>query len=451
MIALPDVTRGTWNGATLLAATKRVFPLVTVRLSFSGGAVLDPPGKEGLSLLATRMLERGTRTKSHTEVIDAIETIGGTIGAGAGYETLRLDGTLLRRNVDRWLAMIAEMLLEPAFSEAELAICKHEMIAELALAREDDRDLGDMFFRRALWGDSGYGRFAHGTAATLPALTRDDVVGRWREGMVRSRLVAGVAGDLDIGELGALLEKHLGALPQGSPVPPAAAGGAPRPLSGVEVLLVDKPDRTQTQIFLGLACAGPSDGDYLPFQIANHAFGGMFTSRFMQEVRVKRGWSYGAYTRLETMPQSSAFAAWTFPSNEDTVPAIRLLLELVQSFATEGISAEELEAGRGHLTHAMAFEMETSEAQLARRMNEMALRLPDDWTPRFLRAVESSTVERTNAAARSMLAGKPLALTVVCTADRFVEELAKLPEVTRIDVVPFDTDDPGRWTSVFRR
>lgn len=450
MIALPVVAQGTWRGATLLAATKRVFPLVTVRLAFRGGAVLDAPGKEGLSSLTARMLERGTKTKNHTQVIDAIEAIGGTIGSGAGYESIRLEGTLLARSLDRWLAMIAEMLLEPAFTEEELGICRDEMISELALHREEDRDLGEMFYRRALWGDSPYGRFSEGTETSLTSLTRDDVVRRWREGMVGSRLLAGVAGDLDLDQFGKLLDKHLGVLPAGSAVPDSI-GGSPRPLSGVEVLLVDKPDRTQTQIFLGRACAGPLHADYLPFQIANHAFGGMFTSRFMQEVRVKRGWSYGAYTRLETMPESSSFAAWTFPSNDDTVPAVRLLLDLVKSFATDGISATELEAGKGHLTNAMAFDLETPEAQLARRMHEITLRLPDDWTPRFLRAVEASTVERANAAAKAMLDGKPLALTVVCTADRFVEELAKLPEVTRIDVVPFDTSDPGSWTHVFRR
>jgi zinc protease len=449
VIALPEVAQGTWKGATLLAATKRVFPLVTVRLAFRGGAVLDPPGKEGLSSLTARMLERGTKTRNHTQVVDAIEAIGGTIGSGASYESIRLEGTLLGRSLDRWLEIVSDMLLEPAFSEKELSFCKAEMIAELAMHREEDRDLGDMFYRRALWGDSPYGRFSEGTEASLPSLTREDVVRRWREGMVRSRLLVGVAGDLDLEQLGKLLDKHLGALPQGDPI--GSTTGAPRPLSGVEVLLVDKPDRTQTQIFLGRTCPGPSHEDYLPFSIANHAFGGMFTSRFMQEVRVKRGWSYGAYTRVETLPEASSFAAWTFPSNDDTLPAVRLLLDLVKSFAGEGISEAELEAGKSHLKNAMAFDLETPEAQLARRMNEIALRLPDDWTPRFLRAVEAATLERANASARAMLDGKPLVLTVVCTADRFVEELAKFPEVSRIDVVPFDTREPGSWTNVFRR
>lgn len=447
---LPEVPKGSWRGATLLAATKRIFPLVTMRLVFRGGAVLDPAGKDGLSTLACRMLERGTKRRKHVEIIEAIETAGGTISSNAGYEALRLDGTVLGKSLDRWMGVIAEMLLEPAFTEKELETCREEMIAELALHREEDRDLGDAFYRRALWGDSPYGRRTEGTETSLASLTRDDVVKRWREGMVGSRLLAGAAGDLDVDQLAKLLEKHLGTLPEGTPA--IAPASTPRPLGmGVEVLLVDKPDRTQTQIFLGRTSAGPQHPDYLPFQIANHAFGGMFTSRFMQEVRVKRGWSYGAYTRLETMPAASSFAAWTFPSNEDTLPAIRLLLELVASFAKDGVSKDELEAGKSHLENAMAFDIETPEAQLARRMQEILLSLPDDWTPRFVEAVRSATVERSNAAVRSLLAGQPLQLTLVCTADKLVEELAKQPEVSRIDVVAFDTPEPGLWRNVFTR
>jgi len=446
---LPEVPRGSWKGATTLAATKRVFPLVTLRLVFRGGALLDPPGKEGLSSLTARMLERGTKSRGHAAIIDAIETVGGTLTAQAGYEGLRLDGTVLGRSLDRWFAVIAETLLEPAFTDEEIALCKDEMLSELALMREEDRDLGETFFRRALWGDSPYGRPAEGTAISLPALTRADVVARWREGMTASRLLAGAAGDLDLEQLSRLLEKHLGKLPEGTPA--AKVESTPRPLRGVEVLLVDKPERTQTQILLGRTAGGPRDADYLPFMIANHAFGGMFTSRFMQEVRVKRGWSYGAYTRLETMPSASTIAAWTFPSNDDTLPAIRLLMDLMASFAKDGISETELLAGKSHLVNAMAFDLETPEAQLARRMHEMLLGLPDDWTPRYLEAVGAATVDRANAAARSVLADKPLNLTLVCTADRFIEELAKFPEVTRIDVVPFDVSEPSQWTNVFTR
>lgn len=445
---LPEVARGAWRDATLLAATRRIFPLVNIRLVFRGGSLEDPPGKEGLSMLAARMLERGTRRRKHAEVIDALETLGGTIRTSAGFESLHLEGLVLRRSLDRWLAVIAEMLLEPSFDEEALELCKQEMLAELAVGREEDRDLGDAYFRRAIWGDAAYGRPPEGTGASLPGLGREDVAARWRQAIAGARLIAAAAGDLDLDELGARLDEHLGALPAGSPAPGTSV--EPRALRGVEVLLVDKPERTQTQLFLGRPAVPPGHEDYFPFLLANHAFGGMFTSRLMQEVRVKRGWSYGAYSRLEVHPTRSVVAAWTFPANEDTMGTIRLLLDLLGEFAREGVTGEELEAGKGHLRNVLAFEIETPEAQVSRRLHELLLGLPDDWTRRFLDAVGGTSLARANDAARSVL-GPDLALTAVCTAGRFVDPLAAMPEVSRIDVVPFDADDPSRRTNVFTR
>ena len=447
--ALPEVQTASWRGAPVLAATKRVFPLVGVRLLFRGGALLDPPGKEGLSILTARMLERGTKRRSHVQVLDAIESIGASLSSHADGETIRFDAAVLTRSLDRFLEVLAEMLLEPAFSEEEVEKAKEEMLAELAIAREDDRGVADQFFHAKLLG-SAHGRFHEGTEASLPALTRADVEARWRETVCSSRLIASAAGDLDADELTKKLEKHLGRLPAGAPA--ARTKAEARPLSrGVEVLLVDKPERTQTQIFLGRTVPGPLSPEYLPFVAANHSFGGMFTARLMQEVRVKRGWSYGAYSRLHPFADLSTVAAWTFPANADTVPAIRLLLDLLASFATSGVSREELEAGKGHLKNTLGFDLETPDAQVARRVYELILGLPDDWTPRYLDAVESMTADRANAAARGWLEGQSLALTLLCTAEPLVAGIAQLPEVTRIDVVPFDAGGLETAKTVFDR
>ena len=448
MNPLASVQSGEWRGARVLAATKRVFPLVNVRLNFLGGALLDPPGKEGLSVLTARILERGTKKRKHAEVIDAIETIGASMSSAAEAEALRYDAVTLTRSLDRFLAVLAEVLLEPSIPEEEVERTRNEMLAELAMAREDDRGLADGFFTARLLASS-HGRFHEGTEDSLPAIKRDDVVRRWKESIASGRLIAAAAGDIDVDGFAKLLEKHFGGMAGGSPAP--AVPAVARPLSGVEVVLVDKPDRTQTQIFLGRTGPGPLTKDYLPFHAANHAFGGMFTARLMQEVRVKRGWSYGAYSRLHTFPDLSTVGAWTFPSNADTVPAVRLLLDLVAGFAKTGIDAAELEAGKGHLKNTLVFDLETADAQVSRRVHELVLGLPDDWTPRSMEAIASMTVERANAAARAVLEKQPLALSILCTAEPLIAELEKLPEITKIDVVPFDAPGLDAAKTVFSR
>lgn len=450
---LPRAETAPWGkGAVLVTATRRVFPLANVRLVFRGGATGDPPGKEGLSALTARMLERGTRKRTRENIADELETMGGSLGVGGTMETIRLDGAVLSRNLDAFFAVVADMVLEPAFAEDELEEARDEMLAELALAREDDRDLGDSFLRRSVYGENPFGRFPDGTESSLPAITREDVAARWREVLVSANLIAGGAGDVDAEKMRALLDRHLGALRPGATAPlPSTAS---RPLKGLEGLLIDKPERTQTQIFIGHPAVPTSHPDHMPFLLANHAFGGMFTARLMQEVRVKRGWSYGAHSRLELNRGDGLTGVWTFPANADTIPCVRLLVDLLKELKGQGVAAEELEAARGHLLNTLAFELETPEQLVGRRIQEILLGLPEDWTERWVAAVEAVTLAEANAAAARVVRPDAAAMTIVCSADAFLEGNAlveAIPEITSLDVVSFDAENPSKWRRAFAR
>lgn len=438
---IPAAELGRWGkGVTLVSATRRVFPLATLRLAIAGGASGDPPGKEGLTAMTARMLERGTRRRSREALTSGVESLGATLGTAAGMESVMIASTALSRNLEAVSELLLEILLEPAFAEEELEKLRAEMLTELAISREEDRDLGDGWFHRALHGSHPYGHFVMGTEAGLKAVTRDDVVARWRSLLQAGALTVAGAGDVDLDALGALLDRHAAALPPGTGA--AAASPEARELRGIEVLLVDKPDRSQTQIFLGRTAVPALDPDQIPLQVAMHAFGGMFTARLMQEVRVKRGWSYGASARLEMNRGRGTAAFWTFPANGDTIACVRLLLDLYRELHEKGISEDELGAAKGHLLNMLAFEVETPEQLVARRLYERLLGLPDDWTERWVAGVESTTRERASAAAGRVLDPERLQLTIVCTAEPFLQELSAMAGVRRIEVVPFDVPDP---------
>lgn len=444
---IPVAEMAPWrDGATLVAETRKSLPLVSLSLVFRGGTTQDPAGKEGLAALTARLLERGTKKRTRARIADEIESMGGSFAAHATRESIRLDAAVLSRSLDSLLDVLADVLLESAFAEDELEQAKDEMLAELALAREEDRDLGDQLFRHTIY-EGAHGRFAGGTEVSIPSLTRADVVERWRNGIVTGALIAGAAGDIDLDALGKRLERHLPSLAKRVPLAPPAP--IARTIRGVEALLVDKPERTQTQIFLGHTMFGHTDPAFLPFLVANHAFGGMFTSRLMQEVRVKRGWSYGAHSRLELLRGQSLTGVWTFPSNDDTIACVRLLLDLIREFAAKGVSVAELDAAKGHLLNTLAFEVETPEQRVQRRIHEILLDLPADWTQTFVDGVERVSLDQANGAAARAVR-QDMALVLVCTAETFVEKLRELPEIRAVDVVPFDAEDPAaarswRW------
>lgn len=447
---IPTATATPWGKGTLVHASKSGFPLFTVKLAFRGGAAHDPKGLEGLASLTARMLERGTATRSREAIADAIETMGGHLSISAGVESIRIDGACLPDAAGEFLAILADLLLAPSFPPDEIERLREEMLAELALAREEDGDLGDSFFRRALYGDHPLGRFPEGTDATLPAITRDDVVARWSRIAGRVNLIAGIAGDLDRPRAHALLDRHFGRLPEGEAIVPAPATARER--KGFEALLIDKPERTQTQIRIGHLTIPMTDPRWIPLKMALHAFGGMFSARLMQEVRVKRGWSYGAAARVEMGRGATLAGVWTFPANADTIPCIQLLLELLEELRRKGIQEEELGAARSHLLNMLSFEVETPEQLIQRRIHERLLGLPDDWTSRLVAGMESLGLDAANAAVAELIRPDESVLALVCSADGFVDALPKsIPKLSRLSVVPFDTEEPSRWKCVLDR
>src|SRR5690606_30281998 len=116
----------------------------------------------------------------------------------------------------------------------------------------------------------------------------------------------------------------------------------PSPRSGRNLVVVDKPERSQTQILIGGLGSSPHDPDHVPLLVANTVFGGTFTARLSEEVRSKRGWSYGAYSSLPYDRRRQAFSMWTFPASTDAAACVALELQLLESWVTEGITEAEL-------------------------------------------------------------------------------------------------------------
>src|SRR5690606_12603819 len=131
----------------------------------------------------------------------------------------------------------------------------------------------------------------------------------YRELFVREGLVVGFAGDIDEASAFAYAERWAAPLPPG-PLPPDPVEEPTGP-RGRHLVIVDKPERTQTQILIGGLGTHPHDADHTALHVANTIFGGTFTARLTQEVRAKRGWSYGAYSSLPFDRQRRAFSLWT--------------------------------------------------------------------------------------------------------------------------------------------
>jgi zinc protease len=303
--------------------------------------------------------------------------------------------------------------------------------------RDDDATLANRFFDRAALAGHPYGRTALGTEASLTHISHADVTDWVAGNVVRERLVVGLAGDVTAERAHALAEVCAAGLSPGS-ARPAGDLVPPSVLPGRRTILVDKPERTQSQILIGHAAPPPTHPDFHALQVAGAAFGGGFTSRLMTEVRVKRGWSYSASFRTAKTRVGHTHRLWVFPSAEQTADTLALVLGMWEDAVAKGFSSDEVEIARSYLEGAFAFEIDTPNARLDRRIESIGWGLPDDFLATHVDNLRAVTPEQVNDALRRHWRPADAVITVMATAETMLPRLAGLP-LGPVEVVAYDS------------
>jgi zinc protease len=423
----------------VLVETSRALPLVSFSIALKTGSLLDPEGMSGATRMMTRWMRR-TAGGREAHVIDAeIDQLGGAFGADVSPSTLVFQGTVITRSLDGLMRIAADVLARPGFAEVELERLRRETLAELTEALDDDRGLSRRWFRQRVFGSHPYARSVTGTPSTLARIQADDLKALYRRVVRPDNVIFAFSGDIDRPRAEALAEQIRSQLPQGAP--PQDESTEPSVIPGRRLTFVDKPDRTQTQILIGGLGTHPRDEDHLALHVANTVFGGTFTARLTQEVRAKRGWSYGAYSSLPVDRRRQAFSMWTFPKAEDAAPCIELQLKMLHDLRSKGITKKELSWAKKYLVRSHAFALDTASKRVGLVLDSALYGLPDGYYEEYLERIKAVTLEAANEAVVKRLSEQDLLVTVVGTAAQIGDAVkAVVPELASSEVVKYDAE-----------
>ncbi|MBN8614517.1 MAG: insulinase family protein [Deltaproteobacteria bacterium] len=433
----------------VLVETDRAIPLVDVDLVVRGGSAQDPIGREGLARLHARLLRRGTLrralpngttipARSADTLEEAIESLGGALSIDVSSSAVRLHGSVIRRNLEPFFALLASLLTAPALRKDELAYVRREVEAELVAQLDNDRWLAARAFRHALFGGHAYGRSTTGTPRSLAAITLAEIRAHHEATVRGDAVIVAFAGDVAEAEARALVDAHLGDLSSGAPLP-AILDDPPSP-RGTHIVVVDKPDRTQTQLFIGTLGARMGDRSFYPLLVANTVFGGTFSARLVAEVRSKRGWSYGAQSRLYADRARDAWSVYTHPSIENARDCVALELDLIERFVLDGVRARELSFAKSYLVRSHAFDRDTAAKRLEPYVESSLFGLPLAFFLDYVGHVSAVTLDDASRVVRSHLGGPShrgtdRVVAILGPAAQLERSLASLPGVTSIRVV----------------
>jgi zinc protease len=391
-------------------------PLVWFEIAIRGGASADPHGVEGLHRHAALLARRGAGKRDRAELDETLDSLGAALDVGVSRDAIQLSALALTRHLDAVVDLAAEILAAPRFDEDEHARLLRETPQVLDEIRDDDSALATRWFDWVCCPGHPYGRTSLGTESSLVKIERQAALDLWKREVVADNLVIGLAGDIDEATAARIVTRLLERLPA-TGRPPVIANGAPAAPEGRRVILVDKSDRTQAQLRIGHRSIQYGDPQTAALAVGEAVLGGMFSSRLMQEIRVKRGWSYGAGCALRRSRLPHWFEVWMAAGIEVAGPAIALTLDLLADYAAHGPTDEEVDFAKSYLVGAMPFHVATARQRMQLAVRDAVFDLPAGFTARLPEALGQLTAADVRHACRTCIRPESAVTVAVTTAE----------------------------------
>lgn len=346
---LPPVTKATLrNGLTVYVMPTRRLPLVDYRLVARAGSAYDPAGREGLANLTAELLTQGAGRRTAKQIAEAIESVGGELEAFSGTEQLVVSCEVLRKDAALGLELLRDVVVQPTVPASEFEREKDEALGALAARRDDPSAVIDAEAPVFLWGEGPLAHPAAGWESSVKAITRDDVVAFHRRRVTPRNSLLAVVGDVDPKRVIADLEKAFAGWK--GPAEGAAAPVQATPAAANGIRIVSKPEVTQSQIRLLAPGVPRRHPDYHAITVANTVLGGGFTSRLVEEIRVKRGLTYSIRSRFNHFTAAGNWTVTTFTRNDSLRVTVDAVTDVIRRLASEGPTEAELDKARRFVT-----------------------------------------------------------------------------------------------------
>lgn len=422
----PDVVRTRLaNGMGLRTVAHGSFPLATALVVVKAGETASPEGQGGLAALSSAALEGGTSCRSSDELARALEEIGATFGAAAGWDSTTVAVSALAEHLPAAMGLLAEIVRAPAFAAAEFDRCKAQRLAAARQRLMDPAALAKDAHARFMYRDDDtYGRPLQGTERSLEGLSDGDArdFAASRYGPAAAEVV--VVGDVEPSEATAAAEKAFGDWSAGA-TPGGKPQAGPRRRERV-VHLVDRPGSVQSEIRTGHPGIARAAPDYVAVQVVNLTLGGSFSSRLNLNLRERRGFTYGVRSGFAARRGPGPFFVSTAVDAKSTGAAIREIAGEVESMAADGPTEDEVRSAASYLAGVFPLRMETT-GQVAARVGGLIVHdLPDDYYRNYRDRVREVGQEEAAQAARRRIRPDELCTVVVGNADSVAAQLEGL-------------------------
>ena len=432
-VVVPPVTRVTLdNGLNLFVVEDHDLPLFRMQLIVKAGGADEPADKTGLAAITADVLRSGGSEKLPGDRMDeTLESMGGSIETSSDALTTTVSVNVLIEDTDRVLAMLRDLLVQPAFPQDKIDLSIKQVQSLIARRNDDPGGIAQREFDKVLFGS------AHPFARQieyehLARIGRQDLIDFHAKYYHPQDAYLAVWGDFTADEIVAKLRQVLGEWPS---VTVTHAEFPPVPETQPSVNLCVKESVNQSTIWIGHRGTTQKDPDYYALVVMNEILGGSFGSRLFNEVRSRLGLSYSVGSALGAgLTHPGMFRVTCGTKSETTLKAARACIEEVRKMKTEAITPDELQRAKEGILNSHVFNFTNTGAIVTRQMSYVRNGYPADFLEKFPQGIQAVTIEDVKRAAGKYLQPERFAVLVVGKPDDFDESLAALGAVNTIDI-----------------
>jgi zinc protease len=431
------------NGLQVISVRRADLPLVTAQLVLRRGGETDPPQLAGLADLTANLLSKGAAGKTAPQIAAAVEALGGSLSAAAGWDESSVGVTVTTPKLPQALCLLAEVVRQPDFSAVELKRAQAQAIDDLRLSLSRPIALASLAVSRGVFGDGAYGHSRSGTPASIARISRADVQQLHGALYRPDNAILILTGDITPAQAQQLAQTSFGDWRKPTtPLPARPAGKAASRVPAI--LLIDQHGAGQAGVVAAHATPPRNDADYYVGTVANAVLGGSYSARLNEEIRIKRGLSYGAGSQLQPFGDTGLWLATAQTKNPSAAQVVDLVLGEFTRLGSSRISADELAARKATLIGSYGNSLETT-AGLAEQVGKLAIYgVKLDQIGKYIAQVQAVTPKQIEQYAAKHLDAAGSKVVVVGDTAQFAAAVRKAhPQAVLLESTVLDLDSPN--------
>jgi predicted Zn-dependent peptidase len=421
------------NGLKIVIFEQKRLPLVSFRLAFNSGDVNDPADATGLTSAIASMLSEGTKNYSSAELAEEIEKLGASISANASEDFALISASALSLYTSEILRLITEILFLPTFPEQEFNLYKRNTIENLKYQRSQPNFLANEQTARILYGEHPYSKISP-SAADIENLSREQLVEFHKKIFIPNNATFIIVGDVEREELVKEIEERFGGWQKGNI--DNTNFSAPPARNERTLTIVDRPGSAQSNIVLSALAIERTNADFFPFLVMNQVLGAGASSRVFMNLREEKGYTYGAYTRLDTKRLAGDFEATAEVRTPVTGDSLREFFYELNRIRDEKVSEQEMQDAKDFLTGVFPIRAETQEGLTSLLVTQKLYNLPDDYLQTYRENINAVTVDDVAQVAQKYILPDKMAMVIVGDAEEILVQAKSYTD--RIEI--FDTE-----------